>query len=62
MNWTTISKYVDIETGEQLTKETYIKLYYTVKRDRETKIKGDKYGEIIYTNIGRRRPIQGRIY
>jgi hypothetical protein len=44
-----MTEYVDIETGEIITKEKFLKEYYKVNLTKKTEINGN-YGTIKYTN------------
>lgn len=61
--WTSKTTYVDIETGEQLTKHTYQKHYYHITTKLETTInKNRNHGHKQYTKIGRRKPEQQKLF
>lgn len=48
--WITISEYVDITTGEIITKSEYEREYYKVKKPTKTIEYNEKYRIIRYTN------------
>ena len=47
--WVTISEYVDIETGELITKSKYEREYYMIKKTKKV-TENDKYRIITFTN------------
>lgn len=60
VNWKTKSEYVDIDTGEQLTKEEVIKQYIIIKKRKHS----EKYKSTGVTTITNecRRTNQGKLF
>lgn len=61
--WTSETTYIDIDTGEMITKHKYNKEYYHIKTEIETIINKNKsHGHKKYTKIGRKKPEQGKLF
>lgn len=61
--WTTVSEYVDIDTGEVLNKEQVKEQYTIIKKNKKTKLyEQQQHGLITITNECKRRPTQGTFW
>lgn len=67
--WNTIVEYVDIETGEIISKSNFERNYYRIRSTKSTEIKEVKisneilnYGYVKYTSECRRKPKQGKLF
>ncbi len=59
--WTIIENYVDVETGELITKSEYYENYKRIRTEEQRKY-GKEYGYKYKTHIGRWKAKQGSLW
>lgn len=61
--WRTYTKYVDIDTGEEITKHNFKTNYYHISTKKHGTLNANKSkGTIEYTIIGRQKPKQTTLF
>lgn len=61
--WTSKTTYIDIETGETMTKHKFEKNYYHIHTRTITTINKNKsHGHKKYHKLGRKRPTQTKLF